>query len=156
MCQEHLLKYSRRRKELLAAGINLTMISIGRPEIGRELMTHLDIPNGKEFVFADINNSLYDVLQLNTGLKGIINPKTAFAFRDRIFNGEMGEIFEVLGKWKNAVYVPPKGSQAFNQGGVFVLDHNVQKTLFAHYDEAVADHADIDVVTKLAIDSSSS
>lgn len=137
----------------MAAGVNLYMISIGKPEIGKELIMHLGIQNGEEYIFADMNNQLYDDLQLNTGWKGMINPATAFSFRDRIFNGKMGEILEVMGKWKDAVYIPPKGSQAFNQGGVFVLDHKNQKTLFAHYDESVGDHADIDFVTKLAMDS---
>lgn len=129
------------------------MVSIGKPEIGNELMKHLGIPDGEEFVFADMRNAYYDELELNTGIKGIVNPATAFAFRDRIFKGEMGEILEVIGKWKDAIYMPPEQSQALNQGGVFVLDLKNEKALFAHYDESVGAHADIEFVTKLAIDS---
>lgn len=46
---------------------------------------------------------------------------------------------EVLGKWNNAVYVPPKLEQGFNQGGSFVFDGD--RTVFAHYDESTAAHA---------------
>lgn len=133
------------------AGVNLKMISIGKPEIGKELMSHLDITNGDEYVFADMDNALYDELDLNVGMKGMINPATAFSFRDRIFNNDMIEILEVMGKWKDAVYIPPKFNQAFNQGGVFILDHRNEKTLFAHYDESVGAHADMDLVKKIAI-----
>lgn len=134
------------------AGVNLSMISIGKAEVGKELISNLGIDDGDEFLYADTDNSLYDALELNTGIKGMINPATAFSFRDRIFNGEMGEILEVMGKWKESIYIPPKGSQAFNQGGVFVLDHSNKKTLFAHYDESVGAHADIDIVIKTATD----
>ena len=139
----------------MGEGVDLKMVSIGKPEIGKELIGHLDIINGDEYIFADMDNALYDELDLNIGIKGMINPATAFSFRDRIFNGEMGEILEVMGKWKDAVYIPPKGSQAFNQGGVFVLDHQNEKTLFAHYDESVGAHADIDLVKKIAINGAS-
>lgn len=135
------------------AGINLTMVSIGKPEIGKELMGHLGIPDGEDFVFADMENILYDDLDLNFGVKGMVNPATAFSFRDRIFKGDMGTILEVMGKWKDAVYIPPKGTQAFNQGGVFVLDHRNKRTVFAHYDESVGAHADMDTVFQLAMDS---
>jgi hypothetical protein len=46
------------------------------------------------------------------------------------------------------VYIPPKQSQAFNQGGTFVFAGD--QTLFAHYDESTGAHSDIDMVIGLA------
>ena len=50
----------------------------------------------------------------------------------------------------SAVYIPPKLEQGFNQGGTFVFDG--ADTIFAHYDESVGDHADIETVINLAKD----
>lgn len=113
-------------------------------------MSHLGIvasATSPEFVYADPDNAAYDALDLN---RSFMTPATAFSFRDRIFGGKMGEIYEVLGKWKDAVYVPPKLGQAFNQGGTFVLNHDQRAVVFAHYDEAVGAHAEHDYVTELA------
>ena len=49
------------------------------------------------------------------------------------------ELSEVLSKWKDAFYIPPKQDQAFNQGGAFIF--NGDRTVYAHYDEATAAHA---------------
>merc|ERR1712194_463686 len=153
-CQEQLLMYSRKRKELLDAGVDLIMISIGKPDVGRELINHLGLEKGEEFLYTDINNVLYNELYLNSGfLTSLVNsPATAFSFRDRIFNGKMGVFMEVMGKWKDAIYIPPERDQPFNQGGVFILDHKKAKTVCSHYDESFGTHADVDFVTKIATD----
>jgi len=49
------------------------------------------------------------------------------------------ELLGVLGKWKDAVFVPPKQEQAFFQGGAFLFSGG--GTSYAHYDEATAAHA---------------
>mmetsp|Transcript_18360 Transcript_18360/g.33137 ORF Transcript_18360/g.33137 Transcript_18360/m.33137 type:complete len:99 (-) Transcript_18360:373-669(-) len=84
----------------------------------------------------------------------MVNAATAFRFRDRIFGSLFGsggrgekkgyeefrQLFEVLGKWKDAVYVPPKLEQSTNHGGTFIF--NGDDTVFAHYDESPGTHAD--------------
>lgn len=63
------------------------------------------------------------------------------------------DVFErtpgLLGKWKDAIFVPPKQEQAFFQGGAFIFSGGsdgdssalLSTTVYAHYDEATAAHA---------------
>lgn len=113
-------------------------------------MQHLGVNNGEDFVYADVENATYDNLDLNSSF---VTAATAFAFKDRIFGGKMGEIYEALGKWKDAIYIPPKSGQAFNQGGTFIL--NNERVVFAHYDEAVGAHVEHDFVIEFAINEAS-
>lgn len=119
------------------------IVSIGLPEKGKELCKHLNIENGEDYLFVDPENSLYNDLDLNKGFGAtFFNPATPLAFKDRLFReGGMfsSELMEVLGKWKDAVYIPPRQDQAFNQGGAFIF--NNEQTVYAHYDEATAAHA---------------
>mmetsp|Transcript_72793 Transcript_72793/g.109810 ORF Transcript_72793/g.109810 Transcript_72793/m.109810 type:complete len:132 (+) Transcript_72793:536-931(+) len=126
------------------------MVSIGTPEVGKTLIDHLGFEGGEKYLFVDPENGLYDDLELNKGLKEtFLSPSTPFAFLDRFTkSGGTKELGEVLSKWSNAVYIPPKQSQAFNQGGTFVFTGD--QTLFAHYDESTGAHSDIDVVIGLA------
>ena len=48
-----------------------------------------------------------------------------------------------------AFYIPPKQEQAFLQGGTFIFDG--PDTIYAHYDESTAAHADVDEVIKRAM-----
>lgn len=132
--------------------MKLAIVSIGKAEVGKELCDHLGIEQGKDFVFADPENALYDDLDLNRGLQTtFFSPATPFAFRDRLFRGDSSkELFEVLGKWKDASYIPPKTEQAFNQGGSFIFDG--PRTAYAHYDEATAAHAIPDEMVKRALE----
>lgn len=127
------------------------MISIGKPQVGKQVCEHLGIENGEQFVFADPENSFYDDLDLNRGVKTtFFDPATPFSFLDRISKKDgMKTLGTVLSKWSDAIYIPPKQEQAFNQGGTFIFDGD--KTIFAHYDEATGAHADIEYVTDLAI-----
>lgn len=128
------------------------MVSIGKPEVGKELIGHLGVENGEDFIFADPENTVYDDLKLNKGIQAtFFNPATPFAIRDRLFNGGMKELGEVLGKWSNAVYIPPKRDQAFNQGGTFIFAQG-GRTIFAHYDESTGAHANFDDVYKIALE----
>lgn len=123
--------------------MHFSLVSIGKPEIGMELCNHLGIDGGDAWIFADPENDAYDRLQLNRGWDTMLRPATAFRFRDRIFGGGKGsldQLFEVLGKWKDAVYVPPKFEQSTNHGGTFIF--NGDAVVFAHYDESPGTHAD--------------
>ncbi|KAG7361371.1 AhpC/TSA antioxidant enzyme [Nitzschia inconspicua] len=139
-------------EELETLGVDLIMISIGTPEKGRQLINHLAIPKGSDYLYVDPENALYDVLLLNKGVKEtFFSPSTPFAFLDR-FTKKDGtkELTEVLSKWNKAFYIPPKQDQAFNQGGTFLFDGD--DTVFAHYDESTGAHSDIDQVIRLARD----
>jgi hypothetical protein len=100
-------------------------------------------------------------LDLNRGIKEtFFTPTTPLSFLDRFTKKDgMTNLVEVLSKWNKgesyylvhsvltsvydfannshhgsplAFYIPPKQSQAFNQGGTFIF--NGEKTIFAHYD----------------------
>jgi len=130
--------------------VKLVMVSIGKPEVGKELIEHLGVEKGEEFIFADPENAVYDDLKLNKGVKEtFFSAATPFAIRDRLFNGGMKELSEVLGKWSNAVYIPPRRDQAFNQGGTFIFSKD--RTVYAHYDESTGAHPDVDKVYKMAL-----
>jgi len=131
--------------------VNLVVVSIGLPEVGIKLADHLDLDKGDEWVFCDPENALYDALELNGGITKFMTADTAFTFRDRIFGMNnrkdgMSGLFDVLSKWKNAVYIPPKTTQAFQQGGTFIFRGG--NTLYAHYDGGSGAHADIDTVVE--------
>ncbi|EJK62923.1 hypothetical protein THAOC_16447 [Thalassiosira oceanica] len=160
------------RDELLANDVDLTLISIGKPEIGLELMEHLGIDGGAEWIYADPENDAYDRLRLNRGWDTMIRPATAFRFKDRIFGdgAPLDSLFDVLGKWKDgkvqanphpnvlcepdrdiiAVYIPPKLDQSTNHGGTFMFDGD--QTVYAYYDESPGTHADPFGVVEKAIE----
>lgn len=139
--------------------IDLVLVSIGKPEVGKKLMQHLNIANGDEWIFVDPENALYDALELNSGIETtFFSIETPFAFRDRFFGTNerkdgMNDLLDVLGKWKDAVYIPPKQSQAFQQGGVFIFQG--VDTAFAHYDAAAGTHLEVQVAIDRAIEAAS-
>lgn len=118
-------------------------------------MHHLNITDrGEDWFFCDPENALYDALGINSGLGSFIAPETAYTFRDRIFgmNGRtegLKDLFDVLGKWKDAVYIPPKQQQAFQQGGAFIFKGS--DTLYAHYDASTGAHIQVDKAVQLAL-----
>jgi hypothetical protein len=89
--------------------------------VGKKLLKHLEVQDGEDWVFVDPENRLYDALELNSGIETtLFSIETPLAFRDRFFgsNGRkdgMKDLLGVLGKWKDAVYIPPKSDQAFQR-----------------------------------------
>lgn len=128
-------------------------------------MQHLEITNGGEgWFYCDPKNELYDALNLNSGFSTLFAPETAYTMRDRIF-GELGiseifrtnekvdsmkDLFGVLEKWKDAVYMPPKQEQAFQQGGTFVFKG--RDTLYAHYDASTGAHLSVENAVQIAVE----
>mmetsp|Transcript_21770 Transcript_21770/g.45967 ORF Transcript_21770/g.45967 Transcript_21770/m.45967 type:complete len:135 (-) Transcript_21770:226-630(-) len=116
-------------------------------------MGHLGLEDGEEWIYADPENDAYNNLELNKGWDTMMRPETAFRFKDRIFDGrgwkEFEQLLEVLGKWKDAVYIPPKIEQSTNHGGTFIF--NGDNTIFAHYDQSPGTHADTFDVVDMAI-----
>ena len=139
-----MVQWSRRIDELTEKGIRLVMVSIGKPEVGQNLVEHLELPNGENYLFVDPTNALYDALDLNRGVgRTFANINTPLAFLDRFTKPDgMKDLLDVLGKWSKAIYIPPERDQAFLQGGTFVFSG--EQTLFAHYDPSTASHASID------------
>lgn len=127
------------------------MVSIGKPEIGKKLLSHLGLPEHFP-LYADPTNALYDDLDLNRGLATLgFKPATSFAFLDRFTKKDgMKELNEVLGKWNRAFYVPPQQKQALIQGATFIFDG--PNTVFAHFDESVGAHAKVGRVFELAME----
>ena len=155
--REQIVQYNRIRKSLLAANdINLIVISIGLPQKGQQLAQHLNISNGIEWIYVDPDNKTYDALQLNSGISSTFaSIETPFAFRDRIFglNGRkdgMDDLLNVLSKWSNAIFIPPKQEQAFQQGGAFIFKG--YDTFFAHYDASAGAHIEVMNVVQRAIE----
>ncbi|KAL3808684.1 hypothetical protein ACHAXA_009237 [Cyclostephanos tholiformis] len=150
---EQILQYSNKRNELANANVHTSLISIGKPEVGLSLCEHLGVRDGMDWIYADPNNGLYDALMTNRGWDSMIRPATALRFKDRIFGGKEGgsldQLFEVLGKWNKAFYIPPKLEQSTIHGGTFVLSPT--SVLFAHYDESPGTHADPGMVVDIAI-----
>jgi hypothetical protein len=52
LCQELILSYEQVRDDLLAKNVKLIMISIGKPEIGKELVVHLELTSGEDYLFV--------------------------------------------------------------------------------------------------------
>lgn len=87
--------------ELNRMGIKLVMVSIGKPEIGTQLINHLEFANGEDYLFVDPVNALYDDLDLNRGVqRTFFNPATPLSFLNRLTkaNGTQ-ELGEILSKW---------------------------------------------------------
>lgn len=142
------MQYNRiRQSQFLANDIDLVVVSIGVPEVGQKLLKHLEVEDGEKWIFVDPENRLYDALQLNSGIETtFLSIETPLAFRDRFFgaNGRkdgMKDLLDVLGKWKDAIFLPPKQSQAFQQGGLFVFKGS--ETAFAHYDASAGSHLEV-------------
>jgi peroxiredoxin len=155
-CQEQIVQYNRIRSKLLTTNnINLIIISIGTPEKGTKLASHLelDYDDCLSYLYVDPDNVTYDALQLNFGIASTFaSIDTPLTFRDRIFgtNGRkdgMNDLLDVLSKWKDAIYLPPKQEQAFQQGGAFIFKG--EETVFAHYDASAGAHIEVmDVVNR--------
>jgi len=62
----------------------------------------------------------------------------------------LGDLFRVLEKWKDAVYLPPKQEQAFQQGGTFVFKG--EDTVYAQYDVSTGAHVAVDDAVRIAIE----
>ena len=81
--------------------MKLVMVSIGKPEIGKRLVDHLELENGDKYLFVDPENVLYDSLMLNRGIKEtFLSIETPFAFLERFTKpGGTRQLGKVLSKW---------------------------------------------------------
>ena len=115
-------------------------MGIGTFEKAQLVADHVGYSSDK--LLADPDNLLYDALALNAGLqRTFFNPATPYAILDRLTSQKMGDLNGVLGKWKDAFIIPPRQSQALNQGGLFVFDG--EDSAFVHYDASTGAHGDL-------------
>jgi len=124
---------------------------------------HLGVEDdAADFLYVDPNNEVYDALDLNRGVDTtFFSPAIPWTFGNRLLNGEpmfSKELRNVLGKWKDAIFIPPKQEQGFFQGGAFVFSNQnggenatTTTTVYAHYDEATAAHAPPDEMVAKAL-----
>ena len=89
--------------------------------------------------------------QVHASRRGLqlVSPATPYAILDRLTSSKMGDLNSVLGKWGDAFIIPPKQSQAFNQGGLFVFDGD--DSVFVHYDASTGAHGDLDRAVAVAL-----
>jgi hypothetical protein len=102
---ELILQWSKRVDELEKMGIKLVLVSIGKPEIGRQLIDHLEFANGEEYLFVDPENALYDNLDLNRGVKRtFFSLSTPLSFADRLSKPDgFKDLGEILSKWSKGM-----------------------------------------------------
>lgn len=107
LCQEFIVQWCRRMEELNEMGVTLVLVSIGKPEIAKNLVEHLDIPNGEVYLYVDPDNTLYDALGLNKGVREtFFSPSTPMAFLDRLTKPDgMADLMGVLSKWNKGRFV---------------------------------------------------
>ena len=119
-------------------------VSIGTPERAKEFVKETGFPIDN--LYADPDALCYDRLKLNKSLKNFSQKSTPEALAARWSKDGAKDLFDVLKRWKP--WIPPKPEQGFQQGGTFVFRGT--ETLFAHKDEATADHADLALVVEAA------
>ena len=140
----------------MANNIDLAVLSIGLSEKAKDLSEHLEIENANEWIYCDPDNRLYEALDFNKGMKStFFSPETPYAFRDRIFgvdgrNDGLKDLFDVLSKWSNAFYIPPKLEQGFQQGGAFIFKGN--NPLYVHYDASAGAHIPVNDIVQAALE----
>ena len=128
--------------------MGLYAVGIGTSEKANLVANHVGYSTDK--LFADPDNVLYDALSLNAGLqRTFFNPATPYAILDRLTSRKMGDLNNVLGKWGDAFIIPPKQSQALNQGGLFVFDG--ADSVFVHYDASTGAHGDLEQAVAVAL-----
>ena len=138
----------RRRAELEGKGVGLYAVGIGTSEKAKLVADHVGYSTDK--LLADPDNVLYDALALNSGLqRTFFNPATPYAILDRLTSRKMSDLNDVLGRWGDAFIIPPKQSQALNQGGLFVFDGD--SSVFVHYDASTGAHGDLDRAVAVAL-----
>jgi hypothetical protein len=87
--------------------VQLVMVSIGRPDVGRQLVDHLGIASGDTLLYVDPENALYDALDLNRGVgRTFFNPNTPLSFLERFTKVDgTKELIQVLSKWNKGRFV---------------------------------------------------
>lgn len=127
------------------AQVRLIAVGIGTPERGVEFCDHIGFP--RESLYSDPQNVCYDALGLyKSASRTFFNQATPYAILSRLQTDGAKDLKEALSRWKP--WIPPDLSQGLQQGGMFVFGG--KEVLFEHFDQATGDHADLDVVLKMA------
>lgn len=115
-----------------AAGYKLVILSIGKPESGKEFCERVPVP--EDLLYLDLERNVYRSLEMYEGLsRTFFNAATPMA----IMRNGMEEFKKAVENY--TMFVPPKPDDAFQQGGLLIIDGD--KVLYSHKDEGTADHA---------------
>lgn len=128
-----------------AEGTKLFLVSIGTWERSKDFVKVTGFP--AELLLVDPETSTYDALGLNKGLKEtFLSWETPQAIKRRMDSGATQDLQDVMKVWQP--WQPPRNDQALNQGGMFIFEG--PRCVYAHFDKATGDHADLAQVRQLA------
>ena len=109
--------------------VGLKFVSIGTADRANDFAKETDFP--REDLYADPENECYDALELYKGVgRTFFSVDTPFAIKKRMDEDRLGDLKEILPRWKP--WIPPKSSQGLQQGGVFVFSGT--DTIYEHKD----------------------
>lgn len=145
------------KPSLEAAGCSLLTVGIGTPEKAREFAERVGYP--VEDLYTDETRAAYKALEMYGDLDGtegmFFDPKVVEGVRRLFFTRITGERIKERGQEgiRKAMenykpLMPSEPRDTVQQGGTFVFRGT--ETLFAHKDEATADHADLALVVEAA------
>jgi len=123
-------------------------VGIGTPERGVDFCDHVGFP--KACLYSDPTSGTYEALGLYKSVQQtFLDPATPRAILKRIQKDGAKELVSATRRWKP--WIPPESSQAFQQGGAFVL--RGREAVLEHYDQATGDHVDLDALLAAALGS---
>lgn len=133
--------------ELDPYGVKLFLVSIGTPERGVEFSELTGFPQDR--LIADPENALYDKLGFYRNVqRTFFDVRTPLSIFGRVFRKDRGgDLVEATMKWKP--WIPPRGEQALQQGGVLVF--NGQECTFKHFDQSTGNHLDLQELIQMVM-----
>jgi len=139
------------KPQLDDAGAKLLLVSIGTEE--KLAMFHEETKFPLDTLYADADSSCYQALGLYKSVRrAFFDPATPMSMLSRIQNEGMGDLADIMPRWKP--WIPPKQDQAFQQGGMLVFQG--EDAVFFHRDQATGDHANFEEVLRAALGGTSS
>lgn len=145
------MQLERDAKPLLDANnVGMYLGSIGTKERGIEFCDRTGFSADR--LLADPTSSMYPCLGMKKSIQAtFFSKETPYAIWEDIKSGRIEDLKQVMKKWtKQELWIPPKQDQAFQQGGVVVLEG--KRVLYVWRDPATGAHADLEKVVKIALE----
>lgn len=126
------------------------MVSVGTKERGIEFSELTEFPASQ--LLADPENVLYDAVGfIRTIQNTFFDVRTPLAIFGRALKKDRGgDLVQATLNWKP--WIPPKGEQALQQGGVLVFKGKT--CVFKRVDPATGNHLDLDELIRIAREAS--